>query len=243
MALPPSRPRSLRSPEDPARKKRRAARTHPKKRETLTAPPGRRRADARGARTGHRGHYPIRREKAPPPPGDRGQPPRTPRTGPGQRPERRPCRCMPLTCSKNMPFAGVGWLVGLRSMSTDLTPSKSKGSEVGKHYSPTHQPPKKTKPKSRSKSKSKSRSKPSPVQEQQEARVRPGCGTEAAKGAGQTSTGKDDCKERALNQTGGDASETRGLNHAPAEAPRASPPPPPGGRTTKPAGPVSRSKS
>jgi hypothetical protein len=27
-------------------------------------------------------------------------------------------------------------------MSTDLTPSKSKESEIGKHYTPTHQPPK-----------------------------------------------------------------------------------------------------
>jgi hypothetical protein len=36
----------------------------------------------------------------------------------------------------------MGWLVGLRYAPADLTPSKSKGSEVSKHYSPTHQPPK-----------------------------------------------------------------------------------------------------
>src|ERR1022692_2449170 len=61
---------------------------------------------------------------------------------------------MPTKHSKNTPLAGTGWLVGLRSMSADLTPSKSKGSEVGKHYSPTHQPPKvKTKTKTKVKNK------------------------------------------------------------------------------------------
>jgi hypothetical protein len=80
--------------------------------------------------------------KAPPPPGQRVQPPRTPRTAPGQHPERVPRCCMPRFCSKRIPLPGAGWLVGLRSAPADLTPSKSKGSEVSKHYSPTHQPPK-----------------------------------------------------------------------------------------------------
>jgi hypothetical protein len=80
-------------------------------------------------------------------------------------------------------------------MSADLTPSKSKGSEVGKHYSPTHQPPKvKTKTKTKVKNKgqgqgqgqgqnhhryrsSKRRgSDQAAVQEQQKARVKPASG-------------------------------------------------------------------
>jgi hypothetical protein len=73
---------------------------------------------------------------------------RTPPAGPGQHPEREPRHCPPLTCSKNMPLTGAGSMAGLRSAPANLTPSKSKGSEIGKHYSPTHHQPKtKSKPK------------------------------------------------------------------------------------------------
>src|ERR1019366_6982722 len=101
------------------------------------------------------GHYPFTRETPRRRPGRRAQQPRTPRTSPGQHPEREPRRCTPLKYSKNMPLAGAGgWLVGLRSMSPDLTPSQSRESEVGKHYSPTHQPPK-NKVKNKNKNKNK----------------------------------------------------------------------------------------
>ena len=140
---PPSRPRSLRSPESPPRKKRRATRPHPNRRATLTAPGAapprgcpRCQTQAPRALPFHRGKARRRPEAGPT---AAAHPPHQPRTAPGT-------RTMPLyapqTFEKYAPCRG-GWLVGLRSMSTDLTPSKSKGgSEVGKHYSPTHQPPK-----------------------------------------------------------------------------------------------------
>ena len=123
------------------------ARAHPNRRATLTA--GLTAAPRTSAvRNRHRGTLPIRRGKAAPPPRDREQPPRNARTGPGQPPEREPRHCTPRICSKNTSLSGTGWLVALRSMSTDLTPSKSKGSEVSKHYSTNHQPPQnKSKPK------------------------------------------------------------------------------------------------
>src|ERR1022692_4502161 len=87
---------------------------------------------------------------------------------------------MPTKHTKNTPLVGTGWLVGLRSMSADLTPSKSKGSEVGKNYSPTHQPPKiKTKTKTK---------------------VKTITSTGAAKGAGQTRLRYRSSKRRGLNQ-------------------------------------------
>jgi len=67
-------------------------------------------------------------------------------------------------------------------MSTDLTPSQSRESEVGKHYSPTHQPPK------------------NKIKVKVKVKIKTITGTGAAKRAGQTTLRYRSSKERGLNQ-------------------------------------------
>lgn len=54
------------------------------------------------------------------------QPVSTHRPGTRQWSNCEPGRCLPLLRSKTMALTGPGWLVGLRSMSTDHNPSESK---------------------------------------------------------------------------------------------------------------------
>jgi hypothetical protein len=110
---PPGDPRTLpRTPTRPqgrlrrqpkiqtARNKGRAPRPHPENWATLTAPAQRRRADARGAETRHRGHCLFTGEKASTTPDSARQRPATVTPGPQQPPDRPSRRCQPRKRSK-----------------------------------------------------------------------------------------------------------------------------------------------
>jgi hypothetical protein len=162
-------------------------RTHPKRRATL-ATPGRPpprgcprcQNQAQRALPHSPGKERSRHTRA-------GQQPRTNRTGPGQPRAREPRRCTPPARPENTSLAGTGWLVGLRSMPTDLTPSKSKGARsANTTLQPTSHPKKQSQNQSQNQ-KSKSRSKPI-------------TGTGAAKGAGQTRLRYRSSKGHRLNQ-------------------------------------------
>jgi hypothetical protein len=184
------------------------AHAHSPQRPAISAAPGpRRRADARGATGQAPRALPIHQGKQPAPPG-----------GPGQQPfGNRPAAprvpdsgrfAVPGTVHPSQhpkpPLTWGGWLAGLRSMSTDPTPSKSK--RVGSANTPL-QPA--SHPKSRSRSKSKQKIK---------IRVETITGTEAAKsarlnqqrrrrqqnGTGETGAGKEETASRVCKNTGPD---------------------------------------